>query len=99
MFEPDSNIVAVTLRSVTDGRRRRVDSYTITAWVRPRILKLHPVRRAASRADWTAGRSKPISVAMIAITTKSSTSVKPRRFELYVMQDMETSARKGLEME
>ncbi len=37
------------------------------------------MRRAASRAVCTAGRSRPISVAMIAITTKSSTSVNPRR--------------------
>jgi hypothetical protein len=39
-------------------------------------------RRAASRADCTAGSSKPTSVPMMAITTSSSTSVKPRRFEL-----------------
>ena len=33
--------------------------------------------RAASRADWTAGRSKAIKTAMIAITTSSSIRVKP----------------------
>ena len=42
-----------------------------------RRLLLHDVRRAASRADWTAGSRSPISVAMIAITTSSSTRVKP----------------------
>jgi hypothetical protein len=39
----------------------------------------HADRRAASRAVCTAGSKSPISVAMIAITTSSSTSVKPRR--------------------
>jgi hypothetical protein len=33
---------------------------------------------AASRAAWTAGSSSAISTAMIAITTSSSISVKPR---------------------
>jgi hypothetical protein len=36
-------------------------------------------RRAASRADWIAGISNPIKIPMIATTTNSSTSVKPRR--------------------
>src|SRR5437660_12026573 len=36
-------------------------------------------RRAASRAAWTAGRSKAIRTAMIAITTSSSINVKARR--------------------
>ena len=35
-------------------------------------------RRAASRAARTAGNNSPISTAMIAITTRSSISVKPR---------------------
>jgi len=39
----------------------------------------HCVRRALSRALCTAGKSSPIRVAMIAITTKSSTSVNARR--------------------
>ena len=66
------------------------------ACVRPRTLKLQPVRLAASRALCTAGRSRPISVAMIAITTKSSTRVKPRRFELWIDTDMrKTSAQMG----
>src|SRR5205085_10304396 len=34
---------------------------------------------AASRTFWTAGRSKPTSTAMIAITTSNSMSVKPRQ--------------------
>ena len=37
------------------------------------------MRRAASRADCTAGNNRAIKTAMIAITTRSSISVKPRR--------------------
>src|SRR4051794_37047440 len=37
------------------------------------------MRRAASRADCTAGKSSATSTPIIAITTKSSTSVKPLR--------------------
>ncbi len=36
-------------------------------------------RRAASRADWTAGNNSPTSTPMMAITTRSSMSVKPCR--------------------
>src|SRR5271166_2343232 len=43
-------------------------------------LFVHWIRRAASRADCTAGSSSAIKTAMIAITTKSSMSVKPDRF-------------------
>jgi hypothetical protein len=35
--------------------------------------------RALSRADWTAGRSSPTSVPMMAMTTSSSTSVNALR--------------------
>src|SRR5579883_1143381 len=42
-------------------------------------LLTHCARRAASRAAWTAGKSRAINTAMIAITTNSSISVKPRR--------------------
>jgi hypothetical protein len=37
------------------------------------------MRLAASRTFCTAGKSKPIRIAMMAITTSSSISVKPRR--------------------
>src|SRR5215468_4855714 len=37
------------------------------------------MRAAASRTFWTAGTSRPIRIAMIAITTSSSISVKARR--------------------
>src|SRR5947209_16536803 len=37
------------------------------------------MRLAASRTFWTAGRSRPMSTPMMAITTSSSISVKPRR--------------------
>src|ERR1700685_4478422 len=43
-----------------------------------RLLR-HCVRRAASRAAWTAGSNRAIRIAMIAITTNSSISVKPAR--------------------
>ncbi len=42
-------------------------------------LLAHWVRLAASRAAWTAGRSRASSTPMMAITTSSSISVKPRR--------------------
>src|SRR4051812_39324223 len=40
---------------------------------------MHWDRRAASLADWTAGRSRAIRTAMIAITTSNSINVNPRR--------------------
>ena len=41
-------------------------------------LSMHWVRRTASRAACTAGNSRATKMPMMAITTKSSTSVKPR---------------------
>ena len=41
-------------------------------------LLTHWARRAASRAACTAGNNNEIKMPMMAITTKSSTSVKPR---------------------
>src|SRR5438270_6100505 len=41
-------------------------------------LLVHWARRAASRAAWTAGRSRAIKTAMMAITTSSSMRVKAR---------------------
>src|SRR5271163_2151836 len=43
------------------------------------MLLRHCVRRAASRADCTAGNKSPIRIAMIAIVTISSISVNPER--------------------
>src|ERR1700733_7793742 len=43
-----------------------------------RLLR-HWLRRAASRAAWTAGSSRAMRVAMIAITTSNSIKVKPER--------------------
>src|SRR5215467_6105483 len=43
------------------------------------MLLVHWARRAASRAACTAGNKSAINTAMIAITTRSSISVKPRR--------------------
>src|SRR5215471_12876784 len=45
-------------------------------WAR---LFWHFVRAAASRTFCTAGSSRPMRIAMMAITTNSSISVKPRR--------------------
>ena len=42
-------------------------------------LLLQLIRRAASRAAWTAGNNSPTKIPMMAITTKSSTSVKALR--------------------
>src|SRR6185295_16803803 len=39
----------------------------------------HVIRLAASRTFWTAGSKRPIRMAMMAMTTRSSISVKPRR--------------------
>ena len=62
--------------------QRRVDVYVDVVGNRQRDLlqvvgALRP-RRAASRADCTAGKSSEIKTAMIAITTRSSMSVNPR---------------------
>ena len=38
---------------------------------------MHWARRAASRADWTAGKSKAMRTAMMAMTTRSSIRVNP----------------------
>ena len=47
----------------------------------PSCLRLfwHWARAAASRTFWTAGSSKPMRVAMMAMTTRSSISVKARK--------------------
>src|SRR5262245_66433089 len=46
---------------------------------RPSCLRLfvHFMRLAASRTFWTAGSKRPIRIAMIAMTTKSSIRVNP----------------------
>jgi hypothetical protein len=42
------------------------------------MLLEHCIRLAASRAACTAGSNNPTSIPIIAITTKSSTNVKPK---------------------
>src|SRR3954465_14711808 len=42
-------------------------------------LLVHWLRRAASRAAWTAGSRRAIRTAMMAMTTSSSINVNPRR--------------------
>jgi hypothetical protein len=53
---------------------------------RPICFKLltHCARRAASRADCTAGSKSEIKTAMIAMTTSSSISVKPLRVTFFI---------------
>src|SRR4051812_18999869 len=48
----------------------------------PTCLRLltHCARRAASRADWIAGSNNATRIPIMAMTTSSSTSVKPRWF-------------------
>jgi hypothetical protein len=43
------------------------------------------MRRAASRAAWTAGKSNATKMPIMAITTNSSTSVKPS-LDLFIMR-------------
>src|SRR5207244_2936931 len=59
-------------------------------------LLAHLMRAAASRTFWTAGRSRPMRMAMIAITTSSSISVKPPR--LFGLTILELLGLTGLEM-
>src|SRR4051794_12622173 len=52
------------------------------AWLARAIcfkLLPHFIRAAASRTFWTAGSSRPMRIAMIAMTTNSSISVNARR--------------------
>ena len=46
---------------------------------------MHWARRAASRAAWTAGNSRAIRTAMMAMTTSSSIRVKPRWPDFFEM--------------
>src|SRR5947207_2809446 len=58
-------------------------------------LLIHWARRAASRADCTAGSTSPISTLIITITTSSSISVKaPQHRGRYVVRFMAQSSRK-----
>src|SRR5262249_33826034 len=82
-FMPKSFELAVAelkTAAVSDGGGQRVER-SLLATDRPICLRLltHCERRAASRAAWTAGRSRAIRTAMMAITTSNSIRVKPRR--------------------
>ena len=60
------------------------------------MLLPHDVRREASRAILTAGNSIATNTPIIAITTSSSTSVKPlelRRWEMDISRYLKTSSR------
>ena len=52
---------------------------------RGKRLLMHWARRAASRAAWTAGKSRAIRTEMIAMTTRSSIKVNARRFRGVLM--------------
>ena len=70
--------------SMPPGGRQDVVVGRVYWWIaRPICFRLlvHWMRRAASRADCTAGKSSAIRTAMIAITTSSSIRVKARRVE------------------
>ena len=75
----DAVVPFATIVCRRGGSRFFALSYESVASPTCRMWLAHCVRRADSRALCTAGSSRPMSVAMIAITTKSSTSVKPRR--------------------
>ena len=53
-----------------------------------RMLFMHVTRLAASLTDCTAGRSMPIRTPIIAITTRSSTSVNAFLVALFCDLDM-----------
>src|SRR5262245_37770788 len=53
------------------------------------------MRLAASRTFCTAGRSSPIRIAMIAITTKISISVNPRRGVVFMSMNMAATCCNG----
>src|SRR5262245_59981605 len=55
------------------------------------MLLVHWARRAASRAAWTAGSSRAMSTPMMAITTKSSISVNPRRRRIIGVSPIEAA--------
>src|SRR5262249_37944802 len=76
------------------GRVLLVDSYLWHA--KPICLRLfsHLARAAASRTFCTAGSSRPMRMAIMAITTNSSIKVKPRRFAfMHELQFQDQSAK------
>src|SRR5262245_42714172 len=86
---------------------RVVGNLPWTSWqlcrARPICLRLLElwVRAAASRTFWTAGSSRPIRMAMMAITTKSSISVNPRQRRIMAlrMNDMTPPSRRAREVQ
>src|SRR5262245_58005036 len=60
------------------------------------MLLTHFVRRAASRAACTAGKSSATRTPMMAIDTKSSTSVTPRRWLVDNAEFMSAPRKSGL---
>src|SRR4051794_23629543 len=85
------NVRPAILGSVVAPLGGSLDGSTrLTSWklckAMPSCFRLltHCDRRAASRAAWTAGNSSAIRTAMIAITTRSSMSVKPLRLAVFM---------------
>src|SRR5438270_11608708 len=61
------------------------------------MLLMQLVRQAASRTFWTAGKSRPISTPMMAITTNSSISVKAwERTVVHELRDMLRPSERGM---
>src|SRR3954451_19768886 len=79
----EKSLPGVPLKLVLDGGRPPVGSWEPwSLWIaRPICLRLltHCERRPASRAACTAGSSRAISTAMMAMTTSSSMSVNAER--------------------
>ena len=62
------------------------------------MLLLQVVRAAASRTFWTAGNSRPIKMAMMAMTTSSSISVNARRVAEPGKQVIELSCKRKMKL-
>ena len=77
-----------------------LDSKFINPRTRFLTLLVQLILRAASRADCTAGRRRPTSVPMMAMTTRSSTSVKPpRRTDALSDMGLDLQKMRGIENE
>src|SRR5688572_23158614 len=79
LYGAAANVIVLLDKGATIGGSALLASLRACA-ARPSCLRLltHCVRAAASRTFCTAGTSSAMRMAMMAITTKSSMSVKPR---------------------
>ena len=88
LHQPAVRLPTSSLEREPAGKAARVPVNAWRASASCLTLLVHEIRRALSRAACTAGSSRPMSTAMMAMTTSSSTSVKPRR-------DRRRSCRRG----